>query len=203
MNRIFSLFVFIAIAALSLSYARADVNTPTDASPLFKEQVRKLIDGYSEIKNALVTPDPKSAQAGAQKLIKVLRNFDVTKVTPEEKAVYEAAVQKIAPAAGQISNTTDLEVQRTNFKEVSNSMVQLIIANRTTVPDEDGKEQPASAIAAEELTKPRLGPMAKAVVLYEENEKKICLRYCPLGKGYFISEKGDMKSPYVGKEKQH
>lgn len=193
MNRIFSLLVFIAFAVLSIS-ARADVIRPSEASPVFKDQVRKLIESYSEIKTALTAPDSKSAQQSAQKFIKTLRSFDATSLSPDEKSLYESAVQKLAPAAGAISQATDLDAQRENFKQMSNTMVQLIVANQQSAPA-------ANTNLSEDALVAQKAPKS-TTVLYEENGKKICLKYCRMGRGYFIAEENEKGSPYVGKE-QH
>ena len=83
---------------------------------------------YLSVKDALVATDGDKAKAEAMTLVTALKNMKVAGLSvADKKALAMAKTQ-----ANAISKTTDVDTQREAFEGLSNSMISLTKATKTT-----------------------------------------------------------------------
>lgn len=190
-------FLFLAFGNHTLAACR-----PSDTSPVYKAQIRRLITGYSELKVALTEPDTRAAQLSAQRFARLITDFDPLSLVPAEKQLYLTATAQITQLVSTITATTDLGQQREQFKMLSNYMAKLIVADQPNVVDEDGVTVESTLVQPEVLEKATYERKQKVIILYQDGNFKVSLRYCPVVKGYYLTEKDDKENPYLSREKK-
>lgn len=214
MKRIFLLISFISLSLLT--FARPTVD---DVSPAFKEHVREVLKQYIEVKSALVTADTKNITTSTNRLIKIVRTFDVTQLAPEEKTFYESQAAVLITEAIAMENERDVEAQREHFKSVSVAMVELVKGNNydekvaqastrnaegstSRVAEENNGDMLAAKSTSKAIRVEKTKPADAGAVMCEDGQRKIKLCYCPIAKAYWLSydDEADHKhNPYAPK----
>jgi hypothetical protein len=204
MKSIFSLLtLLLLLAATTPTFAIPAIHNSTtaDVSPSLREQVRKLLKDYVEVKNALYGEEQKAARLHSGQMLKTLRTFNPTILESDEKAFYEAQTNALVNAIVKMSNEEDLAEQREYFKSVSASMVELVKGNNFAQNAGKAQETPTTNGADAATSAARI--TSENAPMLHDGEHKLCLRYCPIAKAYWISEADpankEMDNPYIGR----
>lgn len=197
MKRIFTLLTF-----LSLSFSLFARPAIDDVSPVFKEHVREVLKQYIEVKSALVTADIKEIKTSTNRMIKIVRTFDVTQLTPEEKTFYESQAAVLITEAIAMENEQEVDAQREHFKNVSTAVVELVKGNNyeakvaqgtakvsesTTANNETVAAKSVSRTIPAPIVTEKTKPSDSGKVVGTDGERKIRLCYCPIAKAYWLS----------------
>jgi hypothetical protein len=91
--------------------------------------IKHMVDGYLEVKNALVEGKTADAAKGANHMRTAMKGMDKSLMTAEQKSAYDAAEANLSAAAQAIaSSETSLSDQRTQFYPLSQGIYQLVKA---------------------------------------------------------------------------
>lgn len=91
--------------------------------------IKRMVDGYLEVKNALVTGKTADAAKGANNIRTAMKGMDKSLMTAEQKAAYDAAEASFSAAAEAIATSeTSLSEQRNQFYPLSQGIYQLVKA---------------------------------------------------------------------------
>ena len=94
---------------------------PADA----KAQVQQLTNYYLEIKNALVAGKATEAQAAATKMVAPLEQFNAASLPADQQEFYKQQAQSLKDAAMAIKNSSDIEAQRKQLGQLTDSVYAL------------------------------------------------------------------------------
>ncbi len=126
-----NLFLGLIIALSPLSTACSQTQ-PTQAVSVgkapktVKTQLNAVLATYYGVKDALVATNSQKAQTEAGKLMATLAKVEVATLTDEQQKFYAPLAEKLRADAQYISETTDVEKQRTRFEGVSNNLYVVI-----------------------------------------------------------------------------
>jgi hypothetical protein len=89
-------------------------------------QVQRIYKTYLNIQTALASD--KSTEAAMQAVIvdQLINGFDTTNLPADQKEAYEVHASKIRELAINMSNTRDINVQRTTFSPLSDHVYELV-----------------------------------------------------------------------------
>lgn len=90
-----------------------------------KTQVQQLTNYYLEIKNALVAGKPIEAQAAATKLMAPLEQFNTASLPADQQEFYKQQVQSLKDAATAVKNSSNVEAQRKQLGQLTQSVYAL------------------------------------------------------------------------------
>ena len=102
---------------------------PRTADQGTKDQLDPVFSSYFTLKDALVSSDQKSAAKAASDLAKAIEEVPMADLDHEVHMVWMKVLDPLKKHANAIANSTDLEQQRKDFKELSESMIQLAKAS--------------------------------------------------------------------------
>lgn len=89
--------------------------------------IRAMVDGYIEVKNALVAGNAADAAKASDRITTAIKGLDKSLLTAEQKAAYDGIEAGLAKSAGAISGAAkDLAAQRSQFYPLSQAMYELV-----------------------------------------------------------------------------
>ncbi|WGH75218.1 efflux RND transporter periplasmic adaptor subunit [Tenacibaculum tangerinum] len=93
----------------------------------FKEQLQKAYNSYIDLKDALVKTDADAAKTRAENLQKDLALVDMKLLTDEEAhQQWMQLIHRLKSSSTEIAKTTDVAVQRTYFKTLSDNFITAV-----------------------------------------------------------------------------
>ncbi|RDV16163.1 DUF3347 domain-containing protein [Pontibacter diazotrophicus] len=100
------------------------VETPDygNVAESMKTQISQLVSQYMIMKDALVASDANAAKASANEVLEIAHAMPVATLTGDEKAYAEEKREQVVNSATQIAQANDLEAQRENFEQLSESV---------------------------------------------------------------------------------
>jgi LPS O-antigen subunit length determinant protein (WzzB/FepE family) len=103
------------------------VQTPdyTAVSDPVKKQVSQVLDGYLQVKEALVSSDATAAQEKAQSVLASAQQVNVTLLEGEQKQYAEEKLGQIKESVSKIAESADIESQRTSLEPLSEAVFSL------------------------------------------------------------------------------
>lgn len=125
----FLLMAMLALLSINVSSAHnsnAANNTPS--------QLKPIIYGYFEIKDALVKSDSKTAAAKSKDLLVAIAAVKMETLTESEHNVWMKVMQDLNRDAKTISETQDIKKQRQALKALSQNTYTLLKASQTESP---------------------------------------------------------------------
>jgi hypothetical protein len=128
-----SLFLVACGGSASEYQSQAESTTPATvveaALPTpdtFKSSFELALNGYFELKDALVQTDAASASARATALLATMQQVDTNGLSAEAAMLWEVAGQDAAAATALLAAETDVEVQRVHFEPLSNALIDMV-----------------------------------------------------------------------------
>lgn len=107
-------------------------DTPAVSSTTFKnvdntvaEQINAVFQHYFHLKNGLVAADQNEAKAGAQGILSTINAVDVSKLTAEQKTIFDTQTGIIKENAQHIAETGDIKHQREHLGGLTNGVYAL------------------------------------------------------------------------------
>jgi hypothetical protein len=101
----------------------------TNVDAAVADHIKKITDHYLQIKNALTNTKPTEAGDAANKLLEVIKGFDKSLLSADQKKVYDQQEESLKTSAEHISKSTgDVEHQREQFSTMSESLYTLVKA---------------------------------------------------------------------------
>lgn len=103
------------------------VETPdyTSVAASMKTQISQLVSQYMILKDALVASDANAAKASANEVLEIANAMPVATLTGDEKAYAEEKRAQVVNSATQIAQANDVEAQRENFEQLSESVFSM------------------------------------------------------------------------------
>jgi Cu(I)/Ag(I) efflux system membrane fusion protein len=109
--------------AESTDHTKMDKRIATSQS--FKNQLKQVFDGYTDLKDALVSDNGNSANASAKALGQSIAKVDMKLLTNQEAHNHWMTISKeINGSVKSIANTSDIEKQRSHFKHLSAHLIK-------------------------------------------------------------------------------
>lgn len=100
--------------------------TPMAVDQAFTKQLKELLTPYLKIEDALVASDAKSASAQTSAFNTALKNVDMGLVKGDAHMKWMEQLKSLETATKLISFTTDVEVQRAAFSQLTNAFYSSI-----------------------------------------------------------------------------
>lgn len=97
-----------------------------EAGEPVKKELRKVLDKYLELKDALVNDDSALAGEKSEELEKSLNNLNLNSLAEEEKRIWDSFQKEMSAAVKKISDAGNIEVQRKHFIELSTTTIGLV-----------------------------------------------------------------------------
>ena len=99
----------------------------TDVSDNFKSQLKRVVERYIGLKEALVSDDSEKAQREASMLLKDLDRVDSSLLTQgNAQEAWTEMESKIRFSSSSIAATANIEEQRIQFKPLSSNLTSAI-----------------------------------------------------------------------------
>jgi len=116
-----SLFASMIAASLSIFSANAQSGQAAPDATIVNQPsaLGQLLNSYYDVKNALVNSDAAAASAKAGELLKGINGIDMKALTPAEHKAFMSLQEKLAFDARHISESKEIEHQRTHFANLS------------------------------------------------------------------------------------
>ena len=112
----------------SMDNGQQDV-TLRNIDPKTAASIKKIVDRYLQLKNALVSDNTKDAAAAGKEIIIALEKLDKSFLTAEQKKVYEDVEDDAKEMAEHIGdNAGKIDHQREHFDMLSNDVYDLVKA---------------------------------------------------------------------------
>ncbi|MEP7233379.1 MAG: DUF3347 domain-containing protein [Ginsengibacter sp.] len=89
--------------------------------------MKSLVQNYLAVKNALVNNEESKAAKASARIIELVKNFDKSLLTSDQKKVYDGIVDELKEQAEQISRNK-IEEQRDHFSKLSKNVYGLVKA---------------------------------------------------------------------------
>ncbi|WP_299759141.1 DUF3347 domain-containing protein [uncultured Pontibacter sp.] len=108
-----------------MDHAQAVVETPdyTSGAEPVETQISQLVGEYLKLKDALVASDADAARAAANEVLTVAKAMPVASLLDTEaKAFAEEKTDKVISSATSISGAADIDAQRENLEQLSESV---------------------------------------------------------------------------------
>ncbi len=96
-----------------------------------KAQLYSFVDGYLDLKNALVNDNFEAAKTGASGMMKLIKNKNLELESVEEEA-WESYREEILQGLETISSAKNMESIRNGFDELSETMIGMVKTFRLT-----------------------------------------------------------------------
>jgi hypothetical protein len=90
-----------------------------------KDQVAQVLDGYLQLKDALVASDAQTAQERAQSVQREAEQVNLSGLEAEQRQFAEARLNEIKQSAAGIAGATELGAQRENLEPMSEAVFAL------------------------------------------------------------------------------
>lgn len=101
----------------------------TNVDAAVADQIKKITDNYLVIKNALTNTKPTEAGDAAKKMLEVMKGFDKSLLSADQKKVYDQQEESLKTSAEHIAKSTgDVEHQREQFSVMSESLYTVVKA---------------------------------------------------------------------------
>ncbi|MEX2403186.1 MAG: DUF3347 domain-containing protein [Balneolales bacterium] len=104
--------------------AAATYETPAE----FRQQVSSVLDGYFELKDALVESDTEKAASHAQIFHERLEDVSEGGLSDEARSIWTNHSETLAENSNLITGSTDIEEQREAFDPLSMALIQSVEA---------------------------------------------------------------------------
>jgi membrane fusion protein, copper/silver efflux system len=91
-----------------------------------KNELRKVLNKYLELKDALVSDNSALAGEKSKALEKSLNNLNLNSLNQEEKRIWDSFQKEMAAAVKRISGADNIEAQREYFIELSTTTIGLV-----------------------------------------------------------------------------
>jgi membrane fusion protein, copper/silver efflux system len=91
-----------------------------------KNELRKVLNKYLELKDALVSDNSALAGEKSKALEKSLNNLNLNSLNQEEKKIWDSFQKEMAAAVKRISGADNIEAQREYFIELSTTTIGLV-----------------------------------------------------------------------------
>ncbi|TNJ46966.1 efflux RND transporter periplasmic adaptor subunit [Tamlana fucoidanivorans] len=101
-------------------------NTRLETPSLFQQQLKKVYDNYIAIKDALVQDNVNKASESAKDLLVNLSQVDMKLLKNDAHTHWMSLEKEIKSSTDLISNTSNIEIQRTHFKPLSAHLISAI-----------------------------------------------------------------------------
>lgn len=98
------------------------------------DQLTKVFDSYFALKDALVKSDGNLAAAKAKDLNSSIQAVKMEKLTTEEHQVFMAVMKDLSFDVGHITETKDMDLQRSHFTTLSDNIYKLIKVSQQQTP---------------------------------------------------------------------
>lgn len=99
----------------------------TNADPGVSAFMKSLVQNYLAVKNALVNNDESKAARASARISELVKNFDKSLLTSDQKKVYDSIEDDLKEQAGQISKNK-IDQQREYFSAISKDVYELVKA---------------------------------------------------------------------------
>ena len=126
------LILFITVTVLFASFANAQDLGKIDAE--VQTQIGTSLTTYYRLKNSLVADNAEIASQRADELLKTFEAVDSSKMTAQQKTLWEKLEKLLSLDSRHIRDNKELEHQREHFMKLSNNMYALVFnfkANET------------------------------------------------------------------------
>lgn len=97
-----------------------------DIDTSVKSQIAQIFQHYIHLKNALISNNLSEAKTGAQGIIGAVEAVDTTKFTRDQKAAFDAQIEKIKENAAHIAETHEVAHQREHFNPLTEGTYGLL-----------------------------------------------------------------------------
>ena len=99
----------------------------TDLNPTAAASIKQMVDHYLHIKNALAKDNPDEAANGGEAMIDVIKKFDKSLLTAEQKKAYDEITSELQDHGEHVAkNAADIKHQRSHFILMSEDMYSLV-----------------------------------------------------------------------------
>lgn len=106
---------------------RAEVSGSNDKAPQeFRDQLKRAIEGYLYLKDALVNADPDEASQQAEGFLDQLKEIDISLLEGDSQNRWSELLAKLNKEATQIAGQIDLDAQRKAFFPLSETLVESV-----------------------------------------------------------------------------
>lgn len=107
--------------------SQTNMETTMVVSKQFQQQLNNVFEIYLNLKDALVADNGNKAKMAAQNLLKQLSKVDMELLTNNEAHTQWMAIHtEIKTLTTNISKTSDIEIQRDHFKDISTQLIKAI-----------------------------------------------------------------------------
>lgn len=100
--------------------------TRLDSPKAFQQQLKQVYDDYISLKNVLVKDNPEQAKNDAKKLISNFSKIDMKSLKGEAHKRWMALEGEIKSSVTAISNSDEIKVQRSHFKQLSLNLIKAL-----------------------------------------------------------------------------
>lgn len=106
---------------------RAQINKLNSEVPeAFRNQLKSAVEKYLDLKDALVASDSEQASDASARLLKELKNVDMSLLEKQPHAQWMELLEGINEQATDITEKTHIETQRTSFFALSELLIESI-----------------------------------------------------------------------------
>lgn len=112
----------------------ATTDTTAIEQSVVANQFKTIFDSYFELKNALVKTDAKTAGLKASDLTNQLNKVDMNKLENSQHEVWMKVYKDLIAKSELIATAKNIENQRTQFMDVSESMYKLLKVAKLATP---------------------------------------------------------------------
>ncbi len=112
----------------------ATTDTTAIEQSVVANQFKAIFDSYFELKNALVKTDTKTASVKATDLTSQFNKVDMSKLESSQHEVWMKVYKDLIAKSEIIATAKNIENQRTQFMEVSESMYKLLKVAKLATP---------------------------------------------------------------------
>lgn len=126
MKKIIILLVAIFTATATIQAQDSAIKNFAKADKTFIKQLNSVLESYYPLKDALVKTSATTAATAATDLANTLEKAKTDKLTDDQKTYYTGHLNHLTTQLQLIAGSSDVEVQRKAFEQVSLSMYALI-----------------------------------------------------------------------------
>lgn len=107
------------VKAVAVIYTNVDANAAAS--------IKAIVDHYLHIKNALANDNPEEAARGGEAIADVIKKFDKSLLSAEQKKVYDEITSELQDHGEHIAkNAGDIKHQRSHFMLISEDVYSLV-----------------------------------------------------------------------------
>lgn len=126
MKKILILLVAFFAAAVTIQAQDSAIKNFAKADKTFIKQLNTVLESYYPLKDALVKTSASTAATAAIGLSNTLEKAATDKLTDDQKTYYTGHYNQLTTQLQVIAGSSDVEVQRKAFEQVSISMYALV-----------------------------------------------------------------------------